>query len=227
MRISRRRFVGDGAVCMGGFCVPVISGLRFAEASSAADVLVFDLQCDCVLPESLQGYREAIGAASVVSRTDDRHWQGRCRLAIFPGAGNLSAATVSIVLELLKAGTIVLLESGGGYLDADEVASQRQTLRSIFDVNVADAIDVRSGNGQVPYICCRWPRELLVRDFSRALPMIAQESAVIGRIGALPVAIKKRIGNGILIVLGSPFGPALRAGDLEARAWVQSLACAI
>ena len=227
MKISRRRFMGNSAACIGGFCVPATSELRFAEASFEADVLVFDLQSDCVLPESLQGYQEAIGAASVVSPANDRNWQRRCRLAIFPGAGDLSAATISIVLELLKARTNVLLESGGGFLDADEVASQRQTLRSIFDVNVADAIDVRSGNGQVPYIYCRWPRELLVRDFSRALPMIAQESEVIGRIGELPVAIKKRIGNCILIVLGSPFGPALRAGDLEARAWVRSLSCAI
>jgi hypothetical protein len=39
----------------------------------------------------------------------------------------------------------------------------------------------------------------------------------------MPVALKKRVGKGTLIFLGSPLGPALGASDLEARHWLQSV----
>jgi len=42
--------------------------------------------------------------------------------------------------------------------------------------------------------------------------------------GELPVALKRRVGAGTLIYLGSPVGPALWAGDVEAKRWLHAVA---
>jgi hypothetical protein len=73
----------------------------------------------------------------------------------------------------------------------------------------------------IPYVDYLWPRETKVRDFSRVIPVSARTGDVIGKVGGLPVAWKRRMGKGTLIFLGSPMGPALRAGDPEARSWLR------
>jgi len=42
--------------------------------------------------------------------------------------------------------------------------------------------------------------------------------------GELPVALKRRVGAGTLIYLGSRGGPALWAGDVEAKRWLHAVA---
>lgn len=70
----------------------------------------------------------------------------------------------------------------------------------------------------IPYIDYTWPCAVKVRDFSRIVPV--RSGTVIAAVDDFPVAIKRRAGRGTLIVLGSPLGPALWAGDAEARRWV-------
>jgi hypothetical protein len=76
----------------------------------------------------------------------------------------------------------------------------------------------------IPYVHYVWPCDMQVRDFSRVVPVSSRAGDVIGRVGALPVALKKRVANGTLIYLGSPLGPALFSGDPEARAWLRLVA---
>jgi hypothetical protein len=75
----------------------------------------------------------------------------------------------------------------------------------------------------IPYVNYSWPRQTSVRDFSRVLPVSARAGDVIGRVGALPIALKRRTSGGMLIFLGSPLGPALRAGDPQAQSWLRSV----
>jgi len=60
------------------------------------------------------------------------------------------------------------------------------------------------------------------------IPVVAERPDVIAWTGLLAVGMKKRVGKGTLVFLGSPLGPALLAGDPEAREWVRSVvtACA-
>src|SRR5262249_6740824 len=76
-------------------------------------------------------------------------------------------------------------------------------------------------SGLSAYVDSVWPRETTVRDFSRVIPASSREADVIGRVRALPVALKKCMAKGVLICLGSPLGPALRAGDPEAQSWLK------
>jgi len=227
MKLSRREFVGGSAACASGFCVPGVAGVALAGAPTEADCIVFDLGANCVLPESLQGYREALNAEVVVAALDARRWQHRSGLVIVPGAGIVNATEASVLLELLDGGTTVLLESGGAFLDPKEMTAQQQMLRTFFDLSVLEPVELWSDHQCAPYVQYHWPREIMVRDFSRAIPVVAPGAETIGRLDGLQVAIKKLFGNGLLIFLGSPLGPALRAGDREARAWLQALAAAI
>jgi hypothetical protein len=54
-------------------------------------------------------------------------------------------------------------------------------------------------------------------------PVSAKAGDIIGRVGVLPIALKMRTSGGMLIFLGSPLGPALRAGDPQARSWLWSV----
>jgi hypothetical protein len=147
------------------------------------------------------------------------------------------------LLDLLAGGTHLLLESGAAFLSPPDFAAQQRILHRYFDLTVESPVNLWSRNSQddlpsshwparqarknpprlepASYVNYIWPCETKVRDFSRAIPVSANVGDVIAKIGAVPVALKKRTRNGTLIFLGSPLGPALRAGDPEARSWLQ------
>src|SRR5437899_3938736 len=79
------------------------------------------------------------------------------------------------------------------------------------------------GRQAIPYVRYVWPREIMVRSFTRVIPVSAKLGEVIGWVVSLAVASKRPVGRGTLIFLGSPLGPALRASDPEARSWLQSV----
>jgi hypothetical protein len=81
----------------------------------------------------------------------------------------------------------------------------------------------------MPYIAYSWPASAQIRDFSRVVPLGRRSEGageIIARVDGLPVALKRRLGRGDLIFLGSPLGPALWAGDAEARRWFGDVALA-
>jgi hypothetical protein len=207
--------------------------------------VVLDLKSHCVLRESLQGYRAALadGHNYLPEAKTDSRW--RCRLAIVPGVGPMDSATTRLLFDLLERGTYVLLESGAGFLSPADFAAHQRMLDRCFNVAVEPPADVWFGKSagdrllahrsrphqrnkqdsgeSIPYVNYVWPRATSVRDFSRVIPVSTKGGDVIGRVGPLPVAMKKSLANGTLIFLGSPLGPALRAGDPEARSWLRLL----
>ncbi len=184
---------------------------------------MLDLGAGCVLRESLRGYCAALGEDAAFCAEDLRGWHARFRTVILPGLGIVDEAVVSNLLELLGAGANVLLESGGGFLSAPDFVIHQIMLRESFGFIVEEPIDVWSNSDSVPYIDYLWPQAMMVRDFSRVVPLSAQTEGVIARLGTLPVAAKRQFGGAILMILGSPLGPCLRAGDREARAWLHGL----
>jgi hypothetical protein len=146
----------------------------------------------------------------------------------------------------MAAGTHVLLESGAAFLSPAEFTAHQRMLNGYFDIAVGPPVDLWAGkraddapvrhraggypgksldrNVSIPYVNYLWPREIKVRDFSRVIPVSARSEDVIGKVAALPVALKKPTAKGTLIFLGSPLGPALRAGDPEALSWLRLLA---
>ena len=245
MNISRRNLLGGltGYAATLWSLRPIGLDTFGSQPEGELNCVLLDLNSHCVLRESLQGYQAALIGEHNLLPEASLNSPRRCRIAIVPGLGPLDPAIASTLSDLLEAGTHVLLESGAGFLAPAEFAAHQRMLHRYFDIVVDPPVDLWSGNstddallthraGQdpskkldrhasIPYVTYLWPAETKVRDFSRVIPVSASVGDVIGKIGALPVALKRRMAKGTLIFLGSPLGPALRAGDPEALSWLR------
>jgi hypothetical protein len=244
MRISRRNFLSITGTVATLFPFRHIELNAFnSEPKVDADCALLDLGTNCCLRESLWGYRAALANKFQQLSPTELTSLSQCRVVIVPGVGMMDAALSSLLSGLLQSGSTLLLESGAGFLSHREFALHQRMLQQYFDITIERPVDLwwraeydalrklrlarhsrnECSNGQaVPYVHYQWPSEVKVRDFSRAIPVSAPSGNAVGRIGDLQVAWKMRVGRGMLIFLGSPMGPALRAGDSDARAWLHS-----
>jgi hypothetical protein len=244
LKISRRDFVRSVTGAAATLCSfpPLWLDPFGSRPEGDLKCALLDLNSHCALRESLQGYQAALADEHDLF---EAKLDSRCRygIAIVPGLGVLDPSVASSLAGLLEAGTNLVLESGGGFQSASQFISHQKMLSRYFDIAIDPPVDLRpaeptdglvfprrpgrtpgkklEGQGFVPYITYLWPRETSVRDFSRVVPLSPGVGDVIGTVGTLPVALKRRAGKGTLIFLGSPMGPALRAGDPEARAWLR------
>lgn len=76
---------------------------------------------------------------------------------------------------------------------------------------------------RTPYIELTWPIATKIRDFSKVRPVSNDRGEIIATADDIAVAFRRRIGFGTLIYLGTPVGPALWAGDAEARKWLRAV----
>lgn len=231
MSISRRNFLGGVTGCAAALWSfqPVRLDTPDSRRENGIDCVLLDLKSHCVLRESLQGYQAALNLCPEATLNSQR----RYRLAIVPAFGAMESGIAWALSNLLQSGTHVLLESGAGFLSPAEFTAHQRVLDLYFDLAVRPPVDLWAGKSaddrpdsyaSIPYVHYLWPRETNVRDFSRVIPVSARAGDVIGKVGALPVALKRQTAKGTLIFLGSPLGPSLRAGDSEALSWLRLVA---
>lgn len=247
MTISRRYFLRAASGSAASLWSFRSIGLEAPGSSPerAHDCALLDLNAHCILRESLQGYQAALGDKYNHFPEAGLNSKRLCRMAIVPGLGSIDPAMAETLSSLLDAGTHVLLESGAGFLSPSEFTAHQEALFHYFDIEVGIPVDLWSRKSaddallrhrpqrqpskklerpeSIPYVSYSWPVQTTVRDFSRLIPVSAKAGDLIGRVGALPVALKRRTSGGMLIFLGSPLGPALRAGDPQARSWLRSV----
>jgi hypothetical protein len=246
MKLSRRYFLSAAAGSAATFWSFRSIGLEAPGSSleRAHDCALLDLNAHCILRESLQGYQAALGDKYNHFPEVGLNSRRPCRIAIVPGLGPIDPAMAETLSSLLDAGTHVLLESGAAFVSPSEFTVHQEMLYRYFDIEVGAPVDLWSRKSDdallrhrpqrqpskklnspepIPYVNYSWPAQTTVRDFSLVIPVSAKAGDVIGRVGALPVALKRHTSGGMLIFLGSPLGPALRAGDPQARSWLRSV----
>ena len=247
MRISRRYFLGAAAASAAALWSfrPIGLDALCSSPERALDCALLDLDTHCVLRESLQGYQAALGDKYNHFPEAGLNSKRPCRMAIVPGLGSMDPAMAETLSSLLDAGTHVLLESGAGFLNPADFTAHQKMLYRYFDIEIGAPVELWSRQSaedalfrhrpqrqpgkklnspeSIPYVNYSWPRQTSVRDFSRVLPVSAKAGDIIGRVGVLPIALKRRTSGGMLIFLGSPLGPALRAGDPQGRSWCLSV----
>lgn len=167
-----------------------------------------------VLKESVLGYRGALPESL----------QGRyATLVVYPTCVE-SPHLPGLIEEQLHGGATVIVESGAAFLLDGRYRAYQRWMWEELGIRVTAPVNLWSGATRgVPYIEYDWPTRAIVRDYSRVVPVADQPGEVIGWAGKIAVALKRRIGKGTLIYLGSPLGPALWAGDLQARRWLQQV----
>jgi hypothetical protein len=122
---------------------------------------------------------------------DLRYGKSGGELLIVPGAGLLAENDVNIIQQFLGRGATVLLELCSG-----PSASQA---------------------AYFPYVEYFWPVRLKIREFVPIWLDPAPEDEIIATFAGRPVGLRRRVGNGTLVTLGSPLGPMFRTGDPDAR----------
>lgn len=249
MKISRRNFVGTaGCAAAGALCTfPSLSLAGVVGDSRSTRGLpcsLLDLKSNCVLPESLDGYRLALGSDHRSLSALDLNSREVHRAIIVAAAGTTDLATSSALSSALNSGATVVWESGAAFLSTSEFAAHQAILSEHFEISIGQPTELwtsktlkrtiqknsarhgkvsQTGHDSVPYVTYHWPHETRVRDFSRAIPVAASSGRAIAHLGKIPVAWRKRIGNGTFVFLGSPIGPAMRAGDTEAASWLRAV----
>jgi hypothetical protein len=146
-------------------------------------------------------------------------------LIIVSPVGEISAAAARRLLRRAGGGATVLVESGAVFGDDAALRVHRESLAHLgVDVGAPRALWPRPRGG-IPYVEYRWPVAAMVRDHSRVIPVLPRSGdEVIARVDGIAAALRRRVGRGCLVVLGSPLGPALDAGDTAAGAWLAALA---
>jgi hypothetical protein len=193
-----------------------------AEAQVLSCVL---LDLNCALPESCAGYEAALKNAGVRFLKTTPGVLPGCRTLIIPGFVKIQPELARRVSTLLREGNSVVLESGAGFADPHDSSEHQRLLEAHFDLRVEQPVSLweDGGRARVPFVDYVWPLRTKVRDFSRVVPVAPPAREVIGWIDGSPVAVKRRVGKGTLIFLGSPLGPTLLSGDREAQAWLREL----
>jgi hypothetical protein len=244
MKITRRHFLGvsTGAAALFSTSAAARGDFGFASGGRRGCVLL-DLPSQCVLGESFLGYKKILAGVDVASAETLPRAISRYATIIVPGAGVIEPPIAAKFREVVQEGGVLLLESGGGFLNSKELSTHQQVLQRYLNIPVEPPADLwakakatgaqpraemrprrqDADHRPAPYVDYVWPHRTAVRDFSHVVPLAAQAGEVIGFAGTLPVALRKRIGKGTVIFLGSPLGPHLYAGDPQAVGWLQSV----
>jgi len=198
----------------------------------------------------LAGYESALSVAGVRFVKASASPLPHAKTILIPACVALPSETATEVVAALKGGSCIVLESGAGFATPKDFAAHQEWLRKSWSVEVEapvdlwkhsnsrprtskwefpddnrqSAIDNRQFQSPVaPYLDFHWPLKVKVRDFSRIVPVSTPAEQVVGWCGDWPIASKQTLGKGALVFLGSPVGPALRAGDAEANRWLSQV----
>ena len=227
MDLTRREFLGYtvGAMSLMGAPLPQLSPASAAERRLKKWRVFSSNQS--VLPESSAGYRAVIPPR----RYKFEPWEQPdsmtdCSLVIMSSVCVLPEKLAERLRSCLQRGTTVIVESGAGFASHLEFRKHRRSLREGLGLHVAAPVNLWSPPRATPYVDYTWPTRTRVRDFTRLIPPAEQPGEIIAWADDLPVALRRRVGSGTLIYIGSPLGPALLMDDIEAIRWLYTVAYA-
>ena len=170
---------------------------------------LLDLEENCCLRESVAGYTAVLAELGFASRRS---------VLIVPAAARIPETAMRTMVTSMQAGGIVILESGAGFANEQDLRAHRDTLRDCFAVRLNAPVQLWPR--RTPYVDFTWPFATKLRDFSRVIPLDQPTDQTIGWVDGRPVALKRQAGRGTFIFLGSPLGPVLWAGDVDAKRWL-------
>jgi hypothetical protein len=75
-----------------------------------------------------------------------------------------------------------------------------------------------------PYVEYLWPALVKIREFAPVQLTPAPGDEIIATFLGQPVGLRRKVGDGLLITLGSPLGPVFLTGDPDARRWLNEIA---
>jgi hypothetical protein len=211
MDVTRREFVCCAAVT----AAALARGELRRHPSLGSSCVLLDLGEQCALPESLAGYRAAIAGAKGAAG----------QVMIVPAALSIGGAAARHIARHVEDGGRLILESGAMFAApaSREFREHRDAIRELIGVEAEPPRSLLRDGARVPYVEFSWPSRALVRDFSAVVPIGVCDGERIAHVKDTTVAVARRRARGMIVFLGSPIGPALWAGDIEARRWLDEV----
>jgi len=74
-----------------------------------------------------------------------------------------------------------------------------------------------------PYVEYFWPVRVKIREFAPVQLTPGPRDEIIATFAGQPVGLRRRVGDGLLITLGSPLGPVFLTRDPDARLWLDGI----
>jgi len=165
------------------------------STASSAPELDFLEEPHPLASESARGYRSL--------STNRAGW------IIAPAVRDITPDTCSKLFRRVHWGAWLVLESGLCFSSEAHAKQQLQLLRKYFGLEILPPIRAHS------YVSYSWPVKKLVRTFHAVTPIVCSQPEAIATVQGLPVCLKKQLGNGCIIYLGSMLGPGLMAEERE------------
>lgn len=173
--------------------LPLAAGLAARPAAGLQIVA----EPNCLSRESAEGFR-SVGAAE------------EANVAVLCGVSTMSLARAWRLRRQAAAGRWILWEMSPFAREC-----QARILREVFGISTGKPIALSPDRLYVRY---NWPSAALTRSFCAAIPVTCSEKEIVATYDNMPVAMRRAIGRGGVIFLGSMLGPNLRAEDSQARA---------
>lgn len=139
-----------------------------------------------------------------------------CNLVVLCGAGKKAISAAPDLLRRARQGTWVIWEIDAHSPDARDADEMRWRLLDVFGVGISAPF--RPGL----YIEYAWPQRLVTRSFLEAARVTCLPGQIVATAEGTPVAVRRRIGRGGIIVLGAMLGPNLYAEEPQAHAIAKS-----
>ena len=194
------------------------AGLGLPEERSQATRWIVVDPSNSLARESARGFQAALRQTGERFEVSDSVPACRAELIVLPFAAALSRQQASRLYRQLAAGCSVVFESGASFASHGEVLRQRTVWRQAFGIHADLPPSGRTWPAGDPtnYVRYHWPADAQIRYFGELLPVSAAGAEGIATYRGRTVGIRKRIGRGELLFLGSPLGPMLAAEDHQA-----------
>lgn len=230
MEIDRRTFLTlAGAGAAAAFPAGRLSAMPAAPrpANVPSAIATLDLGNGCGLRESVAGFASGLAELGMVATSirpgidSDARPRG---LLVVPAVAVAGWPASNLLIRRAARGDLCLVELGFGFGDGDLCTSGRFWLSQTLGLRAGTPARSPRVNGRpVPYVDYEWPVATKVRDFSRVIPLEGPGWTPMAWSGRSVVGLRRRMGAGSVVVLGSPIGPHLRSGDPEATEWLRAL----
>jgi hypothetical protein len=157
--------------------------------------------------ESESGFKQALAVLSPALPP-------RGRIVIAPSASALKNEGLWSLLHAAWRGSNVLLDLCDGFASLPDRTLTRVNLKRYLDIEVLQPITYEKGD----YIAYRWPRFGLVRHFTRVSYIQSSKNhEPAAWLGTNVVGVRKAVGIGDVVILGSALGSLLLARDEQAQ----------
>jgi hypothetical protein len=195
-----------------GLFFPLVSDLK-SKRTEANGIEIIS-EPNCLSQESGDGFRSLVAAESGRKRQNEIR-----SIILLCGDSTISPPHALRLRERAARGAWIVWESSPVSCIPQSFADRSEIMRAAFGIVLREPIllspDRLRDTGMYVQYC--WPCPALIRTFSTVLPLTCLETEIVAHYGGIPVAMRRRIGSGGVVFLGSMLGPNLRAEEFEAQ----------